>query len=186
MRLVPWAIVSGLIVLANPLFAGLATAYQDATHLYLENDVLKISVLRTTGGLDGIVHKQSEVNLQSETVSLHQAIWGMYLSGVTSFISSQNAKSFSGTFATSSTAASLSLKWQGLVPNGAPALPNVTVKAQITVRTDSQLSYWTIEVDGLGTSAVTEILYPYITGIGPLGESGTDDALLLPKFKGTL
>src|SRR5450759_2864384 len=65
MRLVSWSLASAFLLTASPLSAALATAYQDATHLSLENDVLKIAVLRTTGSLDGIIHKQSGVNLQS-------------------------------------------------------------------------------------------------------------------------
>ncbi len=60
----------------TPLLAGLATANQDGTHFYLENDVLKIAVLRSTGSLDGIIHKQSGVNLQSNNVNNYPGIWG--------------------------------------------------------------------------------------------------------------
>ncbi len=189
MRLVSWSIAAGLFACASPLSAGLATAYQDATHLYLENDVLKIAVLRTTGSLDGIVHKQSGVNLQSNNINNNQAIWGMYLNAnypTGQFVTNLKTRSFSGTIATSANGASLSLTWTGLLPSGAPALPNASVKAQISVRADSQFSYWTIEVDGLGTTPVPAILYPYITGIGPLGQSGADDVLLAPQQKGTL
>src|ERR1035441_10316939 len=104
MRVAPWAIVSGLLVSASPLLAGLATAYQDATHLYLENDVLKIAVLRTTGSLDGIIHKQSGVNLQSRNVNNYQGIWGMSLNTsarVIPYVGNANTTSFTGTFTAS-------------------------------------------------------------------------------------
>ena len=69
---VAWCILVGT---ASPvLLAGLATASQDATHFYIENDVLKIGVLRSTGSLDGIIHKQSGVNLQSNNTNNQQAI----------------------------------------------------------------------------------------------------------------
>jgi hypothetical protein len=132
MRVAPWAIVSGLLVSASPLLAGLATAYQDATHLYLENDVLKIAVLRSTGSLDGIIHKQSGVNLQSNNTNNQQAIWLMGLGTKSvSYVSNLSTKSFTGTVATSANGASLNLTWHGLL--GAAPLPNVTVKAQISV-----------------------------------------------------
>jgi hypothetical protein len=66
LRLAVWTM--GLVS-ASPLMAGMATAYQDATHLYLENDGLRIAVLRSTGNLDGIIHKQSGVNLQSNAAN---------------------------------------------------------------------------------------------------------------------
>jgi uncharacterized protein (TIGR03437 family) len=185
MRLFPCSILSCLLFSASPLLAGLATASQDATHLYLENDVLKIAVLRSTGSLDGIIHKQSGVNLQSNNVNNQQAIWLMGLGTKSvSYVSNLGTKSFTGTFATSADGASLNLTWHGLP--GAVPLPNVTVKAQISVRADSQFSYWNIEVDGLGSNPVASISYPYITGIGQLGQSGDDDMLLVPTFKGTL
>ena len=34
-RLAPWFVAFSLLVLANPLMAGLATASQDGTHFYL-------------------------------------------------------------------------------------------------------------------------------------------------------
>src|ERR1700736_4870839 len=99
MRRVSWSIVSGLLVSASPIMAGLATASQDATHLYLENDVLKIAVLRTTGSLDGIIHKQSGVNLQTKNVNNQQAIWLMGLGTKSvSYLSNISTKSFTGTF----------------------------------------------------------------------------------------
>jgi hypothetical protein len=177
------------LIFATPLSAGLATAYQDATHLYLENDVLKIAVLRNWGSLDGIIHKQSGVNLQSRNVNNYQGIWGMSLntsSGVIPWVGNLDTTSFTGTFATSTNGASLTLTWRGLLPYGAPALPNVTVTAQISVRSDSQLSYWTFQATGLGTNVVTEINYPFVPGVGPLGQSGSDDMLLLPQNKGLL
>ena len=61
LRLLQWT--GGWLIFASPLMASMATAYQDATHFYLENDVLKIAVLRSTGNLDGMIHKQSGVNL---------------------------------------------------------------------------------------------------------------------------
>jgi hypothetical protein len=181
-----WSLVPALLISATPLSAGLATAYQDATHLYLENDVLKIAVLRTTGCLDGIIHKQSGVNLQSKNVNNYPAIWGMSLNtpGGNTFYQANNTLSFTGSFTTSVNAANLVLTWKGL--RGAPNLPNVTVRAQISVRADSQLSYWTIEADGLGTNSVVNITYPYISGIGQLGQSADDDLLLIPQEKGTL
>jgi hypothetical protein len=107
-RLVSRSIVCGFLVSVNPLLAGLATAYQDATHLYLENDILKIAVLRTTGSLDGIIHKQSGVNLQSNNINNQQAIWFMGLGTKSvSYVSNLSTKSFTGTFATSADGASL-------------------------------------------------------------------------------
>jgi uncharacterized protein (TIGR03437 family) len=185
MRLFSCSLVAAFLLSTTPLLAGLATASQDATHFYIENDVLKIAVLRTTGSLDGIIHKQSGVNLQSNNTNNQQAIWfiGLGTKSV-SYVSNLRTQSFTGTAATSANGASLSLTWHGLL--GAAALPNVTVKASISVRADSQFSYWTIEVDGLGTNPVASISYPYITGIGQLGQSGDDDMLLLPMTKGTL
>ena len=101
-----------------------------------------------------------------------------------SYVSNLGTKSFTGTVATSASGAGLNLTWKGLT--GAADLPNVIVKASISVRTDSQFSYWNIEVDGLGSNPVASISYPYITGIGQLGQSGDDDVLLVPTFKGTL
>jgi uncharacterized protein (TIGR03437 family) len=183
------SLVSACLVFAAPLTAGLATAYQDDTHFYLENDVLRIAVLKTTGSLDGIVHKQSGVDLQSMNVNNYQAMWGMSLntsSGVIPFVGNVNTTSFAGTVATSANGASLGLTWQGLRPNGALALPGVTVKAQISMRTDSELSYWAFEVDGLGTNSVISINYPFIPGIGPLSQGGDGDVLLTTEFKGML
>jgi uncharacterized protein (TIGR03437 family) len=188
-HLFSWSLVSAILVCVPPLSAGLATAYQDATHLYLENDVLKIAVLRTSGSLDGIIHKQSGVNLQSKNVNNYQGIWGMSLNtsaGVIPYVGNANTTSFTGTFTTGANGASLELMWRGLLPSGAPALPNVNVKAQISVRTDTPLSYWTIEVDGLGTNSVISVSYPFILGIDKLGQSGDDDVLLVPQMKGTL
>src|SRR4051812_23212168 len=144
MRPVSSSTLLGLLLFVNPLSAGLATAYQDATHLYLENDVLKIAVLRTTGNLDGIIHKQSGVNLQTNNVNNRQAIWAMGLSTPSvPFMTNFNTRSFTGTLSTTTTEASLRLTWQGLIPFGV-SLPNVAVHAQISVRTDSQFSYWAI------------------------------------------
>ncbi|HLK31715.1 MAG TPA: DUF6259 domain-containing protein, partial [Terriglobales bacterium] len=47
-------------------------------------------------------------------------------------------------------------------------------------------SYWNIEVDGLGSNPLASVNYPHITGIGPLGQSGDDDVLLLPTHRGAL
>src|SRR5690348_8900997 len=69
--------LSGILVASTPIWAGLATAYQDDTHFYIENDVLKIAVLRSTGSLDGIIHKRSGVNLQSRNVNNYPGIWTM-------------------------------------------------------------------------------------------------------------
>lgn len=190
MRFVSWSIVSGLLVLANPLMAGLATAYQDATHLYLENDVLKIAVLRSTGGLDGIVHKQSGVNLQTNNVNSYHGIWAMSLitpDGTNVYTQSNNAITFAGAIVTTAGGAALSLTWTGqqYLANGMANLPNVTVTAQLSVRADSPLSYWSLQVAGLGTNAVTNIDFPFIQGIGSLDQLGKD-VLLTSEFKGTL
>jgi uncharacterized protein (TIGR03437 family) len=190
LRLVSWSILSGLLVLANPLMAGLATAYQDATHLYLENDVLKIAVLRSTGGLDGIVHKQTGVNLQSNNVNSFHGMWGMNLAlsdGSSVFTQSNNAITFAGTTISTAGGAALSLTWTGqqYLANGVANLPKVTVTAQISVRTDSPLSYWTLQVAGLGANEATYINFPAIQGIGPLDQLG-EDVLLTSEFKGML
>jgi uncharacterized protein (TIGR03437 family) len=191
MRLFPSSLVAVLLMSATPLLAGLATANQDDTHFYLENDVLKIAVLRSTGSLDGIIHKQSSVNLQSNNVNNYPGMWGMFLgtpSGATPFVGSGNAISFSGSITNGSNVASLTLIWKGLqyLPNGMANLPNITVTAQISVRVDSQLSYWTFAASGLGTNSVASITYPYIAGIGKLGASSDDDQLLVPQTKGTI
>jgi uncharacterized protein (TIGR03437 family) len=169
----------------------LATAYQDDTHFYVENDVLKIAVLRTTGNLDGIIHKQSGVNLQSRTANYFPATWGISLNtlaGPNIYVNSGQAISFSGAMNATTAGASLTLTWKGFqyLPNGLPSIPGATITAQISVRTDSPLSYWTIQATGLGTNSVSSINFPNINGIGPLGQTGTDDVLLTSEFKGTL
>ena len=179
---------TGLLVLASPLFAGLATASQDDAHFYLENDVPEIAVLRSTGNLDGIIHKQSGVNLQSK--NNYPTIWGMSLTtpgGSDVFTQSSNAITFTGALSTT-TGAALNLRWTGqqYLANGLGNIPNVSVSVQISVRTDSELSSWTFEADGLGTNSVAYIDFPEVAGIGPLGQTGTDDVLLTSEFKGTL
>jgi hypothetical protein len=177
-------------LLSAPLMAGLANAYQDDTHFYLENDVLKIAVLRSTGSLDGIIHKQSGVNLQSRTVNYFPGTWSISLktaAGLNIYVNNSHTMTFSGTNETTANAASLTLTWKGLsLLNGLPGIPNVTITAQISVRADSPLSYWTIQATGLGTNSVSFIDFPTIMGIGPLGETGSDDLLLTSGFKGTL
>jgi hypothetical protein len=170
-----WAAV--FLLLSTPLMAGLATAYQDDTHFYLENDVLKIAVLRSTGNLDGIIHKQSGVNLQSNTTNDYSASWVMSLTtatGTNLIVNDNQAISFNGTTSNTATGAALTLTWQGLqyLPNGLPNMPNITFSAQLSVRTDSELSYWTMQISGLGTNSVTQITFPTIQGIGPLGATG--------------
>jgi hypothetical protein len=157
----------------------------------VENDVLRIGVLRTTGNLDGIVHKQSGVNLQSNTLNAYPAIWGLSLNnsaGTNFFVNSGQTISFNATLSNDDSGASLNLKWKGLqyLPSDMANIPNVTISAQISVKTVSPLSYWTIQVAGLGTNSVTYIDFPSIQGIGTLGSSGTDDALLTSEFKGRL
>ena len=181
----------GILVTSTPIWAGLATAYQDDTHFYIENDVLKIAVLRSTGNLDGIIHKQSGVNLQSRTMNYFPATWGISLNtaaGTNIYANSGQAMTFSGTISTTPAAASLSLTWKGLqyLSNGLPNIPDVTITAQISVRSDSLLSYWTIQASGLGTNSFSSIDFPNVNGIGPLGQTGADDLLLTPSFKGTL
>ena len=191
MRLFTSSRAAALLLSATPLWAGLATANQDDTHFYLENDVLKIAVLRSTGSLDGIIHKRSGVNLQSNNVNNYPGMWGMALetpSGNTPFVGGANAISFSGSITNASNGASLTLTWKGLqyLPKGIANLPNVTVTAQISVRVDSELSYWTFAANELGTASVASITYPYIAGIGKLGASASDDQLLVPQTKGTI
>lgn len=189
MRTFLWTLLAAALFFATPLLATVATAYSDGTHFYLENDVLEIAVLQTNGSLDGIIHKQSGVNLQSRNVGNYQGIWGMSLNtpnGVIPFVGNVNTTNFGGTTTTTANGATLSLTWQGLLPAGTPALSNVTVKAQISVQADSQFSYWTFEVDGLGANSVISITYPCIPGIGQLGQSGDDDVLLTSEFKGML
>lgn len=190
-RLLPIFLVSLGLFAPMPLVAGFATAYQDDTHFYVENDVLKIAVLRTTGNLDGIIHKQSGVNLQSRTENYFPATWSISLNiapGLNIYVNSGQAISFSGAISTTTAGASLTLTWKGFqyLPNGLPNIPDATITAQISVRTDSQLSYWTIQATGLGTNSVSSINFPNINGIGPLGQTGTDDVLLTSEFKGTL
>jgi len=180
-----------MLVTSTPIWAGLATAYQDDTHFYVENDVLKIAVLRTTGNLDGIIHKQSGVNLQSRTVNYFPAIWGISLNttaGTNINVNSGQAISLSGAINTTADGASLTLTWKGFqyLPNGLPNIPDVTITAQISVRSDSPLSYWSIQAGGLGTNSVSSINFPSINGIGALGQNGSDDVLLTSEFKGTL
>jgi uncharacterized protein (TIGR03437 family) len=181
----------GILVTSTPIWAGLASAYQDDTHFYIENDVLKIAVLRTTGNLDGIIHKQSGVNLQSRTLNYFPATWGISLNtaaGTNIYVNSGQAISFSGAINTTIAGASLALTWKGFqyLPNGLPSIPDAVITAQISVRTDSPLSYWTIQASGLGTNSVSSINFPNINGIGPLGQNGADDMLLTAEFKGTL
>lgn len=45
----------------------------------MENDGLKIALLRSSGNLDGVVHKQSGINLQSRTANYFPSIWGISL-----------------------------------------------------------------------------------------------------------
>lgn len=165
----------------------MATAYQDDTHFYIENDALKIAVLRSTGSLDGIIHKQSGVNLQSRNVNNYPGIWAISLDSGSGgqLVQNTNASTFSGVISNNASGASLLLKWTGAAV-GNLSLPNMTVTAGIAVRTDSPLSFWTIKVDGLGGRQVQSLEYPYIPGIGPLGQSGGDDVLLTPQFKGML
>lgn len=177
----------GILITCAPAWAGLATAYQDDTHFYIENDVLKIAVLRSTGSLDGIIHKQSGVNLQSRNVNNYPGIWAISLDSPagSQLVQNTNATAFSGITSNDANGASLLLTWTGAAL-GSLTLPNITVTAGITVRTDSPLSFWTIKVDGLGGRQVQSLEYPYIPGIGPLGQSGADDILLTPLFKGML
>jgi uncharacterized protein (TIGR03437 family) len=170
---------------------GLATAYQDDTHYYIENDVLKIAVLRSTGNLDGIIHKESGVNLQTRNVNNYPTIWGMGLNtpgGGNVFTQSSNAMTFSGSVSTSASGAALNLTWTGQqsLGDGVANIPGIIVKAQISVRTNSQLSYWTFEASGLGAYGVASIDFPAVAGIGPLGQTGADDILLTPDFKGII
>jgi len=170
-------------------FAGVATASQDATHLYLENDVLKIAVLRSNGSIDGIIHKQSGVNLQPNNANAWQGIWAMSMNapdGANSFVQNGNTRSFVGTISTSAREAALVLTWKGLQLYGKLDLPNVTVVARISVRVDSPLSFWTLTASGLGTNSIVSIDYPFISGVGKLGQADEDDVLLLPQLKGTL
>jgi hypothetical protein len=180
-----------IFVTSTPLWAGLATAYQDGAHFYIENDALKIAVLRDTGTLDGIIHKQSGVNLQSRTLNYFPATWGISLNtagGTNIYVNSAQAISFSGAIHTTAAGADLSLSWKGFqyLPNGLPSIADAVVTAQISVRTDSPLSYWTIQASGLGANSVSFINFSSITGIGPLGQSGADDMLLTSEFKGML
>lgn len=164
--------------------AGLATAYQDDTHFYVENDLLQIAVLRSTGNLDGIVHKQSGINLQTVTTNYYPDTWAIAMvsaAGSNLYVQSNQAMSFNGTIQTSSNGASLNLTWNGL-----PGIPGLTVNAQIRVNTDSELSYWTIQASGLGTNVVSSIDFPDVMGIGPLSQTGAEDLLLTPSFKGML
>ncbi len=190
MQLASWSLVVAFFASATSLCAGVATAYQDATHLYLENDVLKIALWRNTGGLDGIIHKQSGVNLQSNTTNADKGIWFMMLntSAGNACYKNGRATSFTGQLMTDVNSASLVLTWKGLLQAGCGGsdLPGATVRARITVRTDSPLSYWAFETEGLGTNSVTWIHFPDINGIDKLGLSGADDVLLVPQEKGIL
>jgi hypothetical protein len=179
---------SVVIVSTTPLIAGLATAYQNDTHFYLENDVLKIAVLRSTGNLDGIIHKHSGVNLQSNNANAYQGIWNIFFNaagGTGVFVSNGNTVSFNGSTSRNFNSATLNLVWTGIRVNGLN-LPKASVHSQISVRADSQFSYWTIAATGLGTNSVNYITFPYIAGIGKLGASADDDQLLLPQNKGTI
>jgi len=180
-----------MLVTSTPIWAGLATAYQDDTHFFIENDVLKIAFLRTTGNLDGIIHKQSGVNLQSRTANYFPATWGISLNSAANtnmYVNTGQAITFSGTINSTSTGASLTLSWTGLqyLPNGLPNIQGAMITAQISVRPDSPLSYWTIQVAGLGANSIAFINFPNINGIGPLGQNAADDMLLTSELKGTL
>ena len=114
-------------------------------------------------------------------MSLNTAAGNAYYQGA-------NTLSFTGQWTTGANTAALILTWHGLLQGGlgGPRLSNVTVRARITVRSDSPLSYWAFEADGLGTNFIVYILYPHITGIDELGSSGDDDVLLLPEENGLL
>ena len=131
------------------------------------------------------------MNLQSNNVNNYQGIWAMMLNTPAAsnlYVDNGKAITFAGSISTSSSGAVLVLTWKGLqyLPNGVANLPNVTVKAQISVRVDSQLSFWTFEADGLGTNSVLSVTYPFISGIDKLGQSADDDQLLIPQTKGTI
>ncbi len=177
-----------LLVGAVPsiLSAGLATAYQDDKNYYIENDALVIALDKWRGSLASITHKQSKVNLMSRAANAYSGLWGfgMKIDGKSVFIDNGNTTSVNATITTTSTGASLTLVWKGL--QIAAPLPNTTVTATISVRSDSQFSYWTIGASGLGANLVESINFPTIQGVGPLGQTGQDDVLLTSERKGTL
>jgi hypothetical protein len=165
--------------------ASSASGDADSDHFYLENDYLKIGVLRSDGCLDGIVHKQSGVNLQANNASAYRGIWSLSLNPPGSpsvFVGPTGARSFTGTIAVDDTEASLRLTWRGVSPN----LLDSTVTARITMRDDSPFFFWTLEVNGLGAVPAGSITFPYIAGLSTIGASGEDDLILMPTKKGTL
>ena len=160
---------------------------QDDSRFYLENSVLGIAILRSNGGIDSIVHKTSGVDLRSIR-SASPKNWQMQLrqpDGSELPINNNFSDRFTAVLNSGTDEASLDLTWTGLYSTGV-RFPNASVHARISMRSDSQFSYWTIEAQGLGTLPVTQLNYPLVSGIGSLGANGADDLLLYPTRRGEL
>ena len=168
------------------VLAALATsvAPSDAQSvLAIENSAMRISVLPDKGGLNELIHKPSGINLRNRTTGASKSIWNIKLTqsdGTAITLSNASAATFKGSVFSDQGNTSLDLTWQGF----AAPLGNAVVHATITLPTGDSAATWKWDAQNLGGLVLNWVIYPNITGVGPL--TAKHDVFIAPQWNGRL
>jgi hypothetical protein len=101
---------------------------------------------------------------------------------------SDSNRTLAFTFSTSSSdsASVLTLVWHGFFTNAGTQHPNAVVQLTVTLPANGTQTTWHWSASNLGGLVISSVSFPYVTGIGPLGTSGSDDVLVVPSEDGRL
>jgi hypothetical protein len=164
-------------------------AQSSTNPVQLENDSLRLQFSSTNGALLSVYHKAAGLELLSITAKAGQPLWILQFlgSGNSNFYadSSSSTTQFTSVLSTNSSGETLQFTWRGLRANGT-SYPNTTITATVTVQNGNPLSSWQWQARNMPGLPVTWLIFPNLSGLGPLGASGNDDVLLWPGEDGRL
>ena len=156
----------------------------------IENDLLRIVFDAQTGGLESAVHKPSGLELRSLKNDAWRLLWSFSIvkpDGSLEFTDNQRALHFEPAIsADPQRGAVLTLTWRGLTTDRGTQYPNAIVHVTATLASGSAPCVLHWSADNVKGLVLKDLSFPYVSGVGPLGSSASDNRLLWPQEEGRL
>lgn len=186
-----WRLVGALCALwslANGAY-GAPTASIVGNRIRLANERLALEFDVASGSVRSVIDLRSGRNLTNVESGTYRALWGISLGHFSTsnapYADNNAAGAPEVAFENGAAEAAVRMTWPGLLfYNTGQRVPGAVVVVRVALRADEALSRWTISVTGLGGLRATDLQFPILGGVGPLGSAGAEHVLVVPDQGG--
>ncbi len=186
----PLAGALGRVVFAFAAIFLISPAAKASPLLSMENDLLRIAFDPQTGGLESAVHKPSGLELRTLRNGAWRLLWTFSIvkpDGSVEITDNQRTLGFDSAISSDpQRGAVLTLTWRGLTTDRGTQYPNAVVQVTATLAPGSAPCVLHWSADNVKGLVLKDLSFPYVSGVGPLGGSASDNRLLWPQEEGRL